>query len=49
LSDRQRRTDFDAGHGAAIRCDLNNPDERKAADGAFDRTVAWLKERFITK
>ncbi|BGP35666.1 hypothetical protein JCM10296v2_007518 [Rhodotorula toruloides] len=41
--------DFDAGHGSANRCDPNNPQERKAADDAFDKTVAWLKERFMSK
>ncbi|BGO95916.1 hypothetical protein JCM10020v2_007653 [Rhodotorula toruloides] len=39
--------DFDGGHGSANRCDPNNPQERKAADDAFDKTVAWLKERFM--
>ncbi|BGP27905.1 dienelactone hydrolase family protein [Rhodotorula toruloides] len=36
-------------HESTIRCNADDPQKRKAADDAFDKTVAWLKERFMSK
>ena len=31
-------------HGFAVRCDLSDPKQKAAKEGAFNETVAWIKK-----